>query len=72
MPVQTVAAHLGRHPSRFLAALRLVPAALAARRQRRHLAALPADRLHDIGLTPEEASAEARRGMWDVPAHWLR
>ena len=41
-------------------------------RQRRALAELDAHRLDDIGLTRAEAEAEARRPIWDPPAHWLR
>jgi uncharacterized protein YjiS (DUF1127 family) len=47
-------------------------ATLAARRQRRSLATLDARMLRDIGITPEQARAEATRSPWDVPAHWLR
>ncbi|MDH3263381.1 MAG: DUF1127 domain-containing protein [Paracoccaceae bacterium] len=46
--------------------------ALAALRQRRALAALPPERLRDIGISPEAARREAERPAWDVPAHWLR
>ncbi|WP_267964413.1 DUF1127 domain-containing protein, partial [Rhodovulum sulfidophilum] len=28
--------------------------------------------LRDIGLTAEQARAEARRSAWDVPQSWLR
>jgi uncharacterized protein YjiS (DUF1127 family) len=41
-------------------------------RQRRALARLDDARLEDIGLTREEALSEARRPVWDVPAHWRR
>lgn len=44
---------------------------LAALRQRRHLASLDDARLNDIGLTREDATREATRPVWDVPAHWL-
>jgi uncharacterized protein YjiS (DUF1127 family) len=33
-------------------------------RQRRHLAALPADMLRDIGVSPRAARAEAARPFW--------
>jgi uncharacterized protein YjiS (DUF1127 family) len=39
-------------------------------RQRRALARLDAALLKDIGLTQDEAAEEARRAIWDVPAHW--
>jgi uncharacterized protein YjiS (DUF1127 family) len=42
----------------------------AARRNRRRLAELPDHLLEDLGLTREEAAAEARRSLWDVPPHW--
>ena len=39
-------------------------------RQRRALAALDARSLEDMGLTRDEARAESRRPIWDVPAAW--
>ncbi len=39
-------------------------------RQRRSLAELDAHMLRDIGITPEEAQAEAVKPLWDVPRHW--
>lgn len=44
--------------------------ARALHAQRRELARLDARRLRDIGLTDDEAGAEARRPFWDAPAHW--
>ena len=41
-------------------------------RQRHHLAALTDAQLRDIGLSREDALSEARRPVWDAPAHWLR
>ncbi|MEM9394211.1 MAG: DUF1127 domain-containing protein [Pseudomonadota bacterium] len=38
------------------------------RRQRFALKALDAHLLQDIGVTQEEAEAESRRAVWDVPA----
>lgn len=46
--------------------------AAALRRQRIALSELTPERLADIGLTPDEARAEAARPLWDVPQHWLR
>ncbi len=43
---------------------------MALRQQRRALARLDAAQLRDIGRTHDEAQAEARRPVWDVPAHW--
>ncbi|GAB1480198.1 DUF1127 domain-containing protein [Paracoccaceae bacterium] len=54
-------------PGRLLARL---TTALALRRQRAALAALPEAMLADIGLTRDEALAEAQRPLWDVPARW--
>lgn len=51
--------------------LRRLMLGLAALRQRRHLAILDDERLNDIGLTREDATREATRPVWDVPAHWL-
>jgi len=45
---------------------------LALSRQRRALAELPAERLHDIGLTTAQAQAESRRPFWDAPRGWQR
>lgn len=41
-------------------------------RQRRALARLDAARLRDIGLTRDEAEAEASRPVWDAPRHWRK
>jgi len=45
---------------------------LALARQRRALARLDDARLHDMGISVDEARAEAARPLWDVPAHWTR
>jgi len=45
-------------------------ALLSLRRQRAGLRDLPPHILRDIGLTPEEAQAEADRPFWDAPPHW--
>lgn len=47
-------------------------AALAVRRQRQALAALPPEHLADIGLSAETARREVEQPIWNVPAHWLR
>lgn len=44
----------------------------AVQRQRDHLGALDDRALEDIGLTRSQAEAEARRGFWSAPDHWLR
>ncbi|NBE08018.1 DUF1127 domain-containing protein [Paragemmobacter ruber] len=41
-------------------------------RQRATLAQLDDHLLRDIGLTRDEAQAEASRPLWDVPANWRR
>jgi len=50
-------------PSRILGA-----AALS--RSRKGLTRLDDHLLKDIGLTREEAEAEASRRIWDAPPHW--
>ncbi|MEM1345350.1 MAG: DUF1127 domain-containing protein [Pseudomonadota bacterium] len=40
---------------------------LAVWRERRALAALPTERLDDLGLTRAEAAREAARAPWDLP-----
>ena len=41
-------------------------------RQRRELAEMEPHRLADIGVSRAEAKEEAKRPVWDVPAHWRR
>lgn len=41
-------------------------------RQRQALKKLDAAQLRDIGITREQALAEARRAFWDAPSSWLR
>ena len=50
--------------------LGLLRALAGLARQRRRLRDLDAHLLSDIGLSPEAAEREARRRIWDVPAHW--
>lgn len=45
---------------------------LALYRQRRQLAQLNDEALLDLGLTRQEALAEANRPLWDAPVHWTR
>jgi uncharacterized protein YjiS (DUF1127 family) len=62
--------HLNR---RLFAPYRLARAlidALALQRHRQQLAHLNDDILDDIGITREQATAEAARPIWDAPAHW--
>lgn len=44
--------------------------ALAVSRSRRALTRLDDHLLRDIGLTRDEAEAEARRRDWGAPLHW--
>jgi uncharacterized protein YjiS (DUF1127 family) len=46
--------------------------ALALYRQRQYLARLDAHMLRDIGLTAEQAQAEANQPFWHAPAHWTQ
>ncbi|NOC43968.1 MULTISPECIES: DUF1127 domain-containing protein [unclassified Ruegeria] len=50
----------------------LISQAFELSRQRRKLAQLDAAVLDDIGVTREEASAEAKRFFWDAPQFWKR
>ncbi|WP_254796875.1 DUF1127 domain-containing protein [Sulfitobacter albidus] len=57
---------------RFHLSLRFpgLAALIRLQRSRAALARLDAAALRDIGITPDEARAEARRPIWDAPAHW--
>ncbi len=46
--------------------------ALSLCRQRRTLARLDARALEDIGITREQAEAEAARPLWDAPEFWQK
>jgi uncharacterized protein YjiS (DUF1127 family) len=46
--------------------------ALAVWRQRQQLRSLDASALADLGLSYREATAEARRPIWDVPGYWQK
>lgn len=48
------------------AVLRFVGSVIVARRQRKQLARLDAAQLRDIGLTRQQARAEAARAFWDM------
>lgn len=50
--------------------LHRIASLLTLRRQRARLRDLPPHMLRDIGLSPEEAQAEADRPFWDAPSHW--
>ena len=60
-----------RRPVRFGALSRLFDA-LDLRRSRQSLGALDDHMLRDIGLTREQAQAEADRSAWDVAPTWRR
>jgi uncharacterized protein YjiS (DUF1127 family) len=59
-----------RRPSFLSRTFRFVALVASARRDRRTLAQLDPHLLRDIGLTREQAEAEAARALWDVPSHW--
>jgi uncharacterized protein YjiS (DUF1127 family) len=59
-------------PGLHIPTLRGLHVMLSTARQRRHLARLDDHLLRDIGLSRAEAAAEAKRTMWDAPAHWHR
>lgn len=62
---------LSRLLFRLPAPSRMTPAAvLALYRQRQTLARLDDAALEDIGVTRTQAMAEAKRPLWDAPAHW--
>lgn len=46
--------------------------AIALWRSRRALAALDAAQLDDVGISAQDAQAEARKPLWDAPASWKR
>lgn len=62
---------IARHrPARPFGILSRVRTAMTLYRQRARLAALDDHLLRDVGLTRDEALAEATRPLWDVPSHW--
>lgn len=54
----------------FACALRTAAHSAELRRQRAALRRLDSRALADIGLTRDEAEAEARRLLWDAPSYW--
>lgn len=46
--------------------------AVALWRSRRALAALDAAQLDDVGISAQQAQAEAQRPLWDAPSSWKR
>ena len=69
-PMPNTAALCCPEPRRRQGLLPRLFALLSLRRQRGRLRDLPPHMLRDIGLSPEEARAEADRPIWDVPPHW--
>lgn len=67
-PVTASFAPLPR-PNRLVRGLRH---ALTLRKERLALAALDDHLLADIGLTREDALAEASLPLWDAPGHWVK
>jgi len=47
----------------------LIARVLQVARERRRLAALPAEALEDLGIAAAEARREAARPFWDLPAN---
>ena len=66
-----IALHRPCSPRRRFGLTKLLDA-LALRRQRRTLARLDARALEDIGITREQAEAEAARSIWDAPEFWQK
>ena len=52
--------------------LSMIRDALSLHRQRKTLARLDARALEDIGVTREQAQAEAARYVWDAPEFWQK
>ncbi|WP_322893828.1 MULTISPECIES: DUF1127 domain-containing protein [unclassified Yoonia] len=53
-----------------LSLVSLIMHALTLTRQRRRLQDLDPHLLDDIGITQQQAAAEAEKPLWDVPRHW--
>lgn len=68
MPSALLAARKQRRPTQSLFAL--LRQALALRRSRARLGRLDDHLLRDIGLTRDDALAEAQRPLWDAPRLW--
>ncbi|CUJ86966.1 DUF1127 domain-containing protein [Shimia thalassica] len=66
----TFIATLGRYAGLSSSNKATLGGLMALYRQRRALSGLDDAALLDMGLTREEASAEAKRFAWDVPANW--
>jgi len=45
---------------------------MAVAKTRRDLSALDSAALQDIGVSAEQAQAEAARPMWDAPSRWIK
>ena len=57
-------------PSALARLLTRLLAAETLARSRRRLPQLEDHILRDIGLTRDQANAEAQRPIWDAPSHW--
>ena len=60
-----------RHALRKVGVFGVLLRAHAIWRERQQLASLDAHLLNDIGVTKEQADAEAERPVWDAPARWF-
>ncbi|MEX0340066.1 MAG: DUF1127 domain-containing protein [Arenibacterium sp.] len=66
-----IAIHRNSKPRRRFG-LTFLRDAMSLGRQRRSLARLDDRALKDIGITREQAEAEASRSVWDAPEFWQK
>lgn len=69
-PALTSCPAAGRAPRRRRSLMARLVVLFSLRKQRRELVGLTAERLRDLGITPEQARREAARPLWDVPPGW--
>lgn len=60
------------HPTKHKGIFGRLADMIAVRQQRRSLMKLDAHLLRDIGITHKTAMVEAKKPVWDVPAHWSK
>lgn len=53
-----------------IGAIKFFKLAVAIKKQRKQLKKMSNAQLADIGVSREEAMAEAQKTFWDVPAYW--
>lgn len=66
----TVASFGHAHLKSPTSTLRLLAMVASTYRQRRALARLDDNALFDLGISRQDAAAEAKRPLWDVPNAW--